>query len=163
MDKELGRPSGLSSQATEPKVSALRASIPDADIAFEELHGCMIRRPGPTCEVRKEFLSVALDAVQDRKLLLADMEKLEKGDEFMSYCEGCSAPLLTSDDFVSGDDCSGCWHTMVEDPPKVKPCFSYRVGMPTGALAMEARQGGDSSASAIHDSAGRKATPKGTD
>jgi len=31
------------------------------------------------------------------------------------------------------------------------------------ALAMEARQGGDSSASAIHDSAGRKATPKGTD
>lgn len=32
---ELGRPGGLSSQATEPKVSALRASIPDATRGFD--------------------------------------------------------------------------------------------------------------------------------
>jgi hypothetical protein len=32
-------------------------------IAYEELHGCCIRRLGHTCEVRKEFLAVALDVL----------------------------------------------------------------------------------------------------
>jgi hypothetical protein len=30
-------------------------------LAYEELHGCCIRRPGSTCEVRKEFLGIALE------------------------------------------------------------------------------------------------------
>jgi hypothetical protein len=34
--------------------------------AFEELYGCIIRRPGDCCEVRKEFLAVALDVLSAR-------------------------------------------------------------------------------------------------
>jgi hypothetical protein len=32
-------------------------------LAYEELRSCCIRRPGATCEVRKEFLVVALDVL----------------------------------------------------------------------------------------------------
>jgi hypothetical protein len=32
-------------------------------VAYEELHGCCIRRPEDTCAVRKEFLRVALDVL----------------------------------------------------------------------------------------------------
>lgn len=33
--------------------------------AYDELNGCSIRRPGDTCEVRKEFLAVALYVLSD--------------------------------------------------------------------------------------------------
>ena len=65
---------GLSSASPiEPvPVSPLRASIPSADdsmrIAADELRGCLIRRPGPTCEVRKEFLTIAIAAL-DRAIV----------------------------------------------------------------------------------------------
>lgn len=38
-------------------------SLEQMRLAYEELHGCSIRRPQSTCEVRKEFLAVALDVL----------------------------------------------------------------------------------------------------
>lgn len=69
-------------------------------------------------------------------LLRADLRKLVDGDDFFGWCEGCGAPLLLSDDYVSDDDCiSGCWNMMVEAPPPGKPCFAYRVGKPSAEHA----------------------------
>lgn len=42
-----------------------RLVLTEMETAFEELHGCMIRHPQAVCEVRKEFLSVALCALDD--------------------------------------------------------------------------------------------------
>lgn len=60
--------------------------------------------------------------------LLDDIEKLTHKDECITWCEGCSAPLLTCDDYATGDDCSGCWSTMAEGDWPDKPCYAYRVG-----------------------------------
>ena len=40
--------------------------IDEMRTAFAELHGCMIRRNEATCEVRKEFLSVAMEVLDWR-------------------------------------------------------------------------------------------------
>ena len=42
-------------------------SLEEMELAFDELHGCMIRRPEATCEVRKEFLATALYALDQQQ------------------------------------------------------------------------------------------------
>jgi hypothetical protein len=52
--------------------------------AYEELRGCCIRRPGPTCAVRKEFLEVALDvlasAIETRSAETGNTDSARKGE-----------------------------------------------------------------------------------
>lgn len=88
--------------------------------------------------------SVLLEAVKrlqqsrrDIPRMMEDFEKLANGAEFMTWCEGCSAPLLTTDDWVAGEDCNGCWHTMAEGDWPEKPCYAYRVGKKSAVHAPE--------------------------
>lgn len=63
---------------------------------------------------------------------------LIKNCEAVSTCEGCGAPLFADDDFVAGEDASGCWSAMTDTPSKrERPCYAYRVGEPD-ARAIEA-------------------------
>lgn len=50
--------------------------------------------------------------------------------EIVATCEGCQAPLYEGDEFVSSEDCSGCWAAMTDAPPSNRewPCYAYRVG-----------------------------------
>jgi hypothetical protein len=64
--------------------------------------------------------------------MIEDIERLTSTDECITWCEGCSSPLLTCDDYVTGEDCSGCWHVMAEGEWPDKPCYAYRVGKERG-------------------------------
>lgn len=61
---------------TEVKIEA-------ESVAYEELHGCMIRRSGDTCEVRKEFLAVALKALSLQDELVEALEGLEAANNLL--------------------------------------------------------------------------------
>jgi hypothetical protein len=43
--------------------------------AIDELHGCIIRRPGDTCKVRKEYLNAALHALTAQQSMIDELEK----------------------------------------------------------------------------------------
>ncbi len=62
--------------------------------------------------------------------LRADCLKLGNS-EIVTYCEGCGAWLLPDDDYVAGEDVSGCWAAVTDEPSKrERPCYAYRVGKP---------------------------------
>jgi hypothetical protein len=54
-------PAGLGPSGYDPGRDSDASALAQMEQAFDELRGCVIRRPGETCEVRKEFLVVALD------------------------------------------------------------------------------------------------------
>jgi hypothetical protein len=47
----------------------------DAPQALEELRICLMRRPGETCLVRKEFLAVAVDALERQAAIAAAVRR----------------------------------------------------------------------------------------
>lgn len=62
---------------------------------------------------------------------------LAKNCEAVATCESCSAPLFADDDFVSGEDCSGCWSAMIDTSSKrERPCYAYRVEKPDARTAL---------------------------
>lgn len=73
--------------------------------------------------------------------LVADLAKFDAE----ASCEGCQAPLLDGDDFVTDpeDGCSGCWAAMTDLPSKrERPCYAYRVGKPSaGSKVGETAEG----------------------
>lgn len=72
-------------------------------------------------------LSAELSAAQaDNERLRID---IERHTDPVSHCEGCGAPLFVDEDWVSGEDCSGCWRA-ITDAKDIdhRPCFAYRVG-----------------------------------
>lgn len=81
------------------------------------------------------------ETMQDAEIaaLRSEVERLRTDlshAEPVAHCEGCQAPLFDGDDFVSSEDCSGCWHTMTDAPTKRdRPCFAYRVGKPEARKA----------------------------
>jgi hypothetical protein len=74
-------------------------------------------------------LSADLAAAKaDNERLILDVEK---NSDPVAHCEGCGAPLFADEDWVSGEDCSGCWHAVTDaEPKRERPCFAYRVGKP---------------------------------
>ena len=76
------------------------------------------------------------DTDRDQLASLRNDLSLALAHEQVATCEGCSAPLMDCDDYVSGEDCSGCWAAMTDAPSKrERPCYAYRVGKPSAALA----------------------------
>ena len=60
--------------------------------------------------------------------LVADLQTA-CDEEAVAACEACGAPLFTNDDFVTGDDVSGCWAAMTDAPSRrERPCYAYRLG-----------------------------------
>lgn len=70
--------------------------------------------------------------IAENARLREDFAKLHRGvDEVIASCEGCGAPLMCGDDYVSDEDgdCSGCWAAMTDFPAvSGRPCYAYRVG-----------------------------------
>lgn len=80
-------------------------------------------------------LSAELEAARaDNERLIVD---IEKNSDPAAHCEGCGAPLFVDEDWVSSDDCSGCWYALSDAKHKrERPCFAYRVGKPDARAAL---------------------------
>ena len=80
--------------------------------------------------------------VEANEKLRDDVRRLAT-EEVVAQCEGCAAPLLSGDDYVSSEDCSGCWAAMSDLPSKrERPCYAYRVGKPDARAALAAWESG---------------------
>lgn len=134
--------------AQPPKAIRERGTMPDIDDIWGDDEDDELMRSQGLYRPRRSFSPppACPDPQDDVSTLRAEISRLKEengrlrddvsGREPVATCEGCRAPMFEGDDFVSGEDCSGCWYTMTDAPTKRdRPCYAYRVGKCSAALS----------------------------